>query len=299
MMSCFFEGAMMWFKVMTRVTRGVLTTGTLGHRNKTSHNGPFCKLFIHSEQCPKPKHRNLQRRRAAVQLRLKSAGWTMAETRSRSKPRTFPQPSILIWRPSNRRFLLRQVKDRIEEEEFDDYHFLVFDQPQRVTYPNDVIRFRVPVLSPYIHQHLLGYLPLPVKYYMPWVDLTYQIVFIRNAYDTLREALRNMKDQDAINALTRNFASTAAFLKYLLYARRMIMQEIFSTKGQVNPTLPTFDEFIIKYRFDYTWDSEKDLRGRKHIFKDPFDEEMEKHMGVSIPFSFPLLFTKCLLRNSA
>lgn len=61
----------------------------------------------------------------------------------------------------------------------------------------------------------------------------------------------------------------------------MIIEEMLAAKGLVDPTLQTFNEFIIKYRFDYSWDSEAVLRTREHISKDPFSEEMQKIMRMS------------------
>jgi hypothetical protein len=64
----------------------------------------------------------------------------------------------------------------------------------------------------------------------------------------------------------------------------MILEDIFSTKGQVNPDLPVFNEFIIKNGLDNSWDTEDEVWTRKHIFKDPFSDEMEPLMGTSPPF---------------
>jgi hypothetical protein len=174
----------------------------------------------------------------------------------------------------------------MSEEEFDAYPFLIFDEPEAITYRGDVVRFRVGIFSPHQDDDFLGYLPLPWKYYGAWRDLCYQIVYQRNAYLTLRTALLTTPDGDTSGALTENYDSTSARLKYLLYARGMIIEEILSTKGKTQPTLPTFNEFIIKERFDYCWLPEAELRKQAHIFADPFDPEMAELMGM-LPYHFP------------
>jgi hypothetical protein len=142
----------------------------------------------------------------------------------------------------------------------------------------------VEVRNPFIHGDTLGYVPLPSKYYPHWVDLCYQVVYHRNVYRVLRTAVGQLRPGIAKEALTCNFNSASARLKYFVYARRMILEEIFSTKGQVDPDLPIFNEFIIKNRFDYSWDTDDEARKREHIFKDPFSDEMEPLMGTSPPF---------------
>jgi hypothetical protein len=183
-----------------------------------------------------------------------------------------------------RAFLLQQPKDWITEEEFDDYTFLIFGRPERFTYRNDIVRFRVPIFNPFQHNDLLGYLPLPFKYYTHWVNLCYTIVYQRNAYLTLQTAIQPA-NKNTKGVLTSNFHSVAALLKYLLYARGMIIEEMLSMKGQMVITLPIFDEFIIKDRFDYCWEFEDDLRTQPHIFKDPFSDEMKEHMRMLTPLS--------------
>ena len=181
----------------------------------------------------------------------------------------------------DRSFHLRQIKDTIEEDEFDDYPFLIFEQPSRISVVNDTYKYAVPVLSPYKDDHLLGYLALPGQYQAHWVDLCYLIVYHRNAYSTLRKAIEQLGDGEAKDVLSQNFSSVGAILKYLLYARGMIIEELLAAKGLANPALPRFKEFIIKNRFDYIWDSDKVLRSRDHIFKDPLSDDMKKIMRMS------------------
>jgi hypothetical protein len=143
-----------------------------------------------------------------------------------------------------------------------------------------MVRYRVPVFNPFQHNDFLGYLPLPFKYYAHWMDLCYQIVYQCNAYDALREALKTAAEGDVEGALNENYNSVAARLKYLLYARGMIIEEMLSRKGQTYLTLPTFNEFIIKNRFDYCWLPEHVLQTQPHISADPFSDEMQEHMGL-------------------
>ena len=132
-------------------------------------------------------------------------------------------------------------------------------------------------------------MPLPSKYYKHWKDLCYQIVYQRNAYEALRQVLDTGKESKEVkSALTENGNSICARLKFLLYARGMIIEEMLSMKGQTEPTLPTFNEFIIKDRFDYYWLDEDKQRKQPHIFADPFSEEMQGRMGTLMansPFS--------------
>lgn len=113
-------------------------------------------------------------------------------------------------------FYLQQMKDGIEEDEFDVYPFLIFERPQRMLVRKGAHKYAVPVFSPFVDNHLLGFLPLPARYRLHWVYLCYQIVYHRSAYTTLRTAVEQLGDGDALDALTENFASMAAILKYLL-----------------------------------------------------------------------------------
>jgi len=116
---------------------------------------------------------------------------------------------------------------------------------------------------------------------MRCLDLCYLIVYHRNAYSTLRKAIEQLGDGEAKDVLSQNFSSVGAILKYLLYAWGMIIEELLAAKGLANPALPRFKEFIIKNRFDYIWDSDKVLRSRDHIFKDPLSDDMKKIMRMS------------------
>lgn len=175
----------------------------------------------------------------------------------------------------------------MNDDEFDSYPFLIFDEPKEIVRNGLFVGYQVPVWNPMVHQDCLGYVPLPDKYHSHWSTLCYQVVYFRNAFTTLRDTLQRAEGEVA-GALTKSSASVAAILKYLLYARGMIIAEMFSVKGQKDPSLPTFDEFIIKNRFDYSWDSDTVLRTREHIFADPFSDDMKSAMRMLIlplPFS--------------
>src|SRR5882762_7378100 len=173
-------------------------------------------------------------------------------------------------------FHLQQIKDTIEKDEFDDYPFLIFEQPLLISVVNDTYKYAVPVFSPFKDDHLFGYLALPRQYQTHWVDLCYQIVYHQNAYSTLRKAVEQLGDSEAKDVLSQNFSSVGAILKYLLYVWGMIIKVLLAAKGLVNPTLLRFKKFIIKNRFNYFWDSDKVLRSQDHIFKDPLSDDMKK-----------------------
>jgi hypothetical protein len=173
-------------------------------------------------------------------------------------------------------------------DEFESYPFLRFDEPRWGKYKTptgQIARYSVPVYNPFTNGDLLGYLPLPLKYFDAWVDLCYLIVYYKNILPTLWNPPADLGpfDEDIVkDVLLANFDSSTAMLKYLLFCRGKIMEEIFETQGQVMQTLPTFDEYIIKNRFDYHWLSEDEMRRQKHIFKDPFSKQMEKPMSTPL-----------------
>jgi len=181
--------------------------------------------------------------------------------------------------PRHGKPLLHQVKDLMQDDEFDSYRFLIFERPEKI-HRNGILWYQVPIYNGDIHQDFLGYLPLPAKYYTEWVQLCYQTVYFRNAFAVLGNAIKPMKG-DFEEALIMHRDSVGAILKYLLYARGMIIEELLSKKGQINPTLPLFNEYIIKNRFDYSWDSDEESRTREHMFEDPFSDEMRPHMRMS------------------
>lgn len=205
------------------------------------------------------------------------------------KKRKLKQIANRRGRGISRPFRLEPVRDGLTWDEFQAYPFLIFFEPERKTYKghggsDDFDRFRVRVANPNKHVDYLGYLPLPTKYYEPWVNLCYIIVYHRNAFITLHDIMEESDSEETLDAITPHFCSVAAVLKYHIYCRGKIIAEILGMKGQLMEKLPTFDEYIIKNRFDYSWDDDDEARIRPFIFKDPFSKDMKFHMRPYIIF---------------
>jgi len=139
----------------------------------------------------------------------------------------------------------------MRSDEMRNYNFVVFDKPEVVNYDHPdggrTSRMRVPVKKS--DSTLLGYLPLPSQYLDFWKQLCYTIVYHKEMQRTMAKISRK-KEPGTSRDLSR---SLSAILKYQLYSRGLIIEDIFAQKGMDIMRLHTFDEYIIKERFDLHW----------------------------------------------
>jgi len=157
---------------------------------------------------------------------------------------------------------LRPWKDQMRDEDIQTYNYMVFDEPElkRYTSANGNTQFkrlRIPVRNPQVnppHNNLVGYIPLPLNYLPYWKQLCYTIVYYKVMHQALgKSGHRNDK------VVQSGKQSTSTMLKYYLYCRGLIIEEIFNQKGKAYFELPTFDEFIIKERFDLHWLEDEEI----------------------------------------
>ena len=81
--------------------------------------------------------------------------------------------------------------------------------------------------------------------------------------------------------------STSTVLKYSLYSHGKIIEEIFANKGHEFDTISTFDEYIIKERWDLHWVDPSEMakyKGASFLGRSPFDDDVMKALGK---FFFP------------
>ena len=172
-------------------------------------------------------------------------------------------------------FLLHPWNDQMKDKEIDNYNFFAFDKPRIVRSPNSAaMQLAVPVRSS-DNDTPLSYVPLPSQYESHWKQLCYTIVYhkaMHSALCTLTHSKRP-KYQEARNCAR----SVSAILKYNLYTRGKIIEEIFTKRGSNFDTLPTFDEYIIKERWDLHWVELSKLgkfTGAEYLGRSPFDEDV-------------------------
>jgi hypothetical protein len=191
----------------------------------------------------------------------------------------------------------------MKDKEINDYNFVVFDRPLLVRSHNpNATMLAVPVKSitrpsddepsddepddepsddePSDDDTLLGYVPLPSRYEDHWKQLCYTIVYHKLMHTALCTLARSKRPR---YPEARNCArSVSSILKYNLYARGKIIEEIFTKRGPNFNTLPTFDEYIIKERWDLHWVPLSELgklTGAEFLGCSPFDEEVVDALG--------------------
>jgi len=183
---------------------------------------------------------------------------------------------------------LRPWTDQMKDDDIEKYNFMVFDEPElrQYTSPNASKpwrRLRIPVRNPQVnppHNNLVGYIPLPFRYLPYWKQLCYTIVY----YKVMHQALSTSGHPNA-NTVQSGKRSTSTMLKYHLYCHGLIIEEIFNQKGKKKWfKLPTFDEYIIKERFDLHWLEDEDISRAEDepgafFGRRIFDEDVVKAMG--------------------
>ena len=117
--------------------------------------------------------------------------------------------------------------------------------------------------------NLLGYLPLPTQYLHHWEQLCYTIIYHLCMY----KVLKSLNTDDHAQSCA---CSVSTILKYNLYCHGMIIEEIFLKKGLEFQRLATFNEYIIKERWDLHWTNLTNVQ--------PADGTPESYLGQS-PFA--------------
>jgi hypothetical protein len=168
----------------------------------------------------------------------------------------------------------------MKDDEVKNYNYVAFDEPESRIYNThdgkQLTRLRIPVSSTNGPRNTmrLGFLPLPSRYLPHWKQLCYSIVYQKCLHESLKVLEREGGYQHARSCAR----SASAILKYKIYCRGKIIEEIFSLQGSQFEVLPTFDEYIIKERWDLHWDDPADLvgtvKGVEFLGRSPFDEDV-------------------------
>jgi hypothetical protein len=179
---------------------------------------------------------------------------------------------------------LRPWNDQMKDEDIDNYNYVVFDEPELREYTwadgeTKFQRFRIPVRNSRVslpHDNLLGYIPLPKGYLPFWKQLCYTIVYYKVMHITIRKC--GHPNQQAVQSARKSISS---MLRYHLYCRGLIIEELFEQKGKEVFKLPIFDEYIIKDRFDLHWEEDGDFpRKAEALFgRSIFDKVVVKALG--------------------
>jgi hypothetical protein len=122
---------------------------------------------------------------------------------------------------------------------------------------------------------MLGYLPLLCRYLSHWKQLCYNIVY----HKCLHTALKVLEQEGGYPHACSCARLASAILKYNIYCRGKIIKDIFSLQGMQFDTLPTFDEYIIKERWDLHWVDPADMvlgttPGIEFLGHSPFDQDV-------------------------
>jgi hypothetical protein len=169
--------------------------------------------------------------------------------------------------------------ERLTEEEINKYNFLIFGEPELRSYlaphGQQIERYCVPVSehSGNGMKRLLGYLPLPKDYLNAWVQLCYNVVYSKEIFTIHMELLQDSTQLPTRRKYLANAAASAATqLKYYIYCRRKIIEDIQENASH-SYSLHVFDEYMIKERFDYHFIPPKKLVKLPYWDADPFDIE--------------------------
>jgi hypothetical protein len=206
----------------------------------------------------------------------------MSRTRQTSKTAQIPQiPPPSVSGPMQfDDFRLHPWSDQMKDEEVNKYDYVAFDKPEVKNYKKhdgtQLTRLRIPVRSTTGPRNtmILGYLPLPSRYLPHWKQLCYTIVYHKCLHDSLK-----LLEREGGYKYARNCARSAStILKYNIYCRGKIIEEIFSLQGSQFEVLPTFDEYIIKERWDLHWVDPAELvgtvEGVEFLGQSPFVEDV-------------------------
>jgi hypothetical protein len=184
-------------------------------------------------------------------------------------------------------FFLHPWCDRMKDVDVYNYNYVAFDEPEVALYdqPDDaqLRRLRIAVCSTDGDATILGYLPLPLRYKKHWKQLCYTIVY----HKCLHNSLKLLEQEGGFKHARSGALSASAILKYQIYCRGKIVEEIFSLRGSQFQTLPTFDEYIIKERWDLHWVDPADMilgrtRGVEFLGRSPFDDDVVNALGKNV-----------------
>jgi hypothetical protein len=199
-----------------------------------------------------------------------------------------PSPQHSDNRPMNfDDFFLHPLCDRMKDVDVYNYSYVAFDEPEVALYDKpdgaQLTRLRIAVYSTDGDATILGYLPLPLRYWKHWKQLCYTIVYHKCLHNSLK-----LLEREGGFKLARSCAlSASAILKYQIYCRGKIIEEIFSLQGSQFHTLPTFDEYIIKERWDLHWIDPADMilgrtQGIQFLGRSPFDSDVVNALGKNL-----------------
>jgi hypothetical protein len=174
----------------------------------------------------------------------------------------------------------------MKDVQVNNYGYVVFGEPHAARYKKpdgtDQRRLRITVSSTNAPANAipLGYLPLPCRYLSHWKQLCYNIVY----HKCLHAALKVLEQERGYPHARSCARSVSAILKYNIYCRGKIIEDIFSLQGMQFDKIPTFDEYIIKERWDLHWVDPADMilgttPGVEFLGRSPFDEDVEEALG--------------------
>jgi hypothetical protein len=183
-------------------------------------------------------------------------------------------------------FRLHPCRDQMKDVQVNHYGYVVFEEPCAARYKRpdgtEERRLRITVRSTSAPANtiILGYLPLPCRYLNHWKQLCYNIVY----HKCLHAALKVLEQEPGYPHARSSARSASAVLKYNIYCRGKIIEEIFSLQGMEFNTLRTFDEYIIKERWDLHWVDPADMvsgttPGVEFLGRSPFDVDVEEALG--------------------
>jgi hypothetical protein len=164
----------------------------------------------------------------------------------------------------------------MKDVKVDNYPYVVFGMPQAVKRTFDGVtikRLRVPIKKLTGTKEFMGYLPLPKRYMGHWKQLCYHIIYHKEMHQALRRVGKGYPN------IRKALHSLSSILKYNLFCQGLIIEEILGQKGSRNMELPTFDEYIIKERFNLHWTPilsipMGDKEPGSYLGWSPFDEDI-------------------------
>jgi hypothetical protein len=158
------------------------------------------------------------------------------------------------------------------------YEFLVFEHPKPFMAKDDNGNSAKGIyVTVKKNNRRLGYVPLQPEYEQAWVDLCYMVVYCKEVARIANNITGVSKAVQGYLRMVRDASLTR--LRYYIYVRRLIMEEIDDNWSQPHD-LKTFKEFMVKERFDYQFLSEMEFSRAEHRDVDPVDERTMVLMGI-------------------
>lgn len=157
--------------------------------------------------------------------------------------------------------------------------YVYLHKEHEVYYP----RCRVPIRSD--RELFLGYLPLPYKYHQAWLDLCYTVVYLEAILRCWETAYENEELRDRKELIHLGLSTAGNRLLQHIVARMHIVQELLTHSphhDHDSETLPIFDEYIVRNRFDalFTeWQDVPDLV-RNDLVTDPLHDRHKERISM-------------------